>query len=655
MATLSEWHSFADFFEAGEFKVPGKPVSRVLEKGRTIWRKTELGYPRELTLHTMLHDVSHLRVQQSIRFDRIHSILETEDAGRDLWDWLWVSAKSPGDESHPMLVTRKDLRDHWRQGGARYHILNWDDTLLRFAAGALEVLDGVHALGIVHFDLHLANWCLPAINPKRIDNGQGPFKLQFELRIDQPYLIDFSESLWEDRLPLNCIPRHVRALLDQSTWEFTKTRSRLSPQFRHVAQAAREHAMRLDQQFAEASRQDQWKMLVDRKWCESHGLKDAIHDLLVRQLDWREDLYQLGYMLDMLKGELRNDVIHGHTLGWRGGPARGDTRDRALASLPAEAALVPQDRRLRAHLERLIAELMALTNEPSAPRPAQRPHLGLADAIRQVLKVNGLDSHEQIRFVLEFDAPAARPSAGRFNPGGEAWSPAMVTVPEGTYRVGPPHDMRTVTLVQPLAVSQDPITVQQFAAFAAALPRCPDAWRLGLERARKPMTNITRAEAERYADWLTQRLGESEGLAPYRLMSADEWEVCCRARALKSYGIGPQGADDISRRDAIYRWSERNKADVRWGFSSNLLDVLPVDDAKNATNGFGLRGMHGNVWEFTAGKSRGSTIGLRGGSYTSAPRELMAWWTREVDVRYFANDVGFRVCRNLPRTAPPRS
>ena len=644
MQSDAEWHSFAGSLLAPRMTVPGKNIHRILEGGRYLWHKHEHGYPRELPLHTLLGAAGGDRlphVQQYVRFDKeLHEIV-TADAGRDVWTWLWHCARPPSGEQQ-VTVFRNCHPD------ARDHIFNWDDALLRFAAGALEALDSIHALGIVHFDLHLANWCLEALNPVPGAKTSDGLLLRCRMLLDRPNLIDFSESLWEDRMPLACVPRHVKIILDPATHEFAGAEHRMSPAFQRVAELAYDEALRHSAEFKAVTREVQWRWLTSRGWCTSAGLTGIIGRLLVEHLDWREDLFQLGYMLRKLMGETRDNITYGYNLGRQLGDPEVD--GRVIAPLPSRAVISETDLTLRDRLERLTGELMGFACKPGAA--GARPHEALATDIRLLLKAQGYDSHAPVefRFVDRGRRQAASPAPHRaFRDTSDAWCPVLVKVPRGQYRIGPPTSLRTVALKEALAVGRDPVTVAEFAAFATD-PSADQVrlrrWRLTSDRARHPMTGVTRAEADAYACWLTARVAKPRGWSAFRILTADEWEICCRAGGTGDYAFD-RPMNDVSKSLAIYRWSERNKAGDRWPPGLNLVEPASIDSPGNRFNAFGLRGMHGNVWEIVSSVNNPSRSQLRGGCFASPPRELAAHFPVKIPAAHESEHTGFRICRTL--------
>ncbi len=79
-------------------------------------------------------------------------------------------------------------------------------------------------------------------------------------------------------------------------------------------------------------------------------------------------------------------------------------------------------------------------------------------------------------------------------------------------------------IAYPLAVSRNPITFEQWDAFAEGDPDVHRPEDGGLGRGRRPVVNVGWEDAELYVRWLSIAAGR-----PYRLISEAEWEYCWRA------------------------------------------------------------------------------------------------------------------------------
>jgi formylglycine-generating enzyme required for sulfatase activity len=139
-------------------------------------------------------------------------------------------------------------------------------------------------------------------------------------------------------------------------------------------------------------------------------------------------------------------------------------------------------------------------------------------------------------------------------------------------------------------------------------------------------------------------LRKESGGKSYRLLSEAEWEYCCRAGTISAYSTG----DEITPEQA--------------NFGENSKGTTPV--SRFPPNSWGLRDMHGNVWEWCEDCWHDNYVGaptdgsawttldcsrrvVRGGSWDFTPRIL-----RSADrVRITPDDwnyiLGFRVGRTL--------
>jgi non-specific serine/threonine protein kinase len=139
---------------------------------------------------------------------------------------------------------------------------------------------------------------------------------------------------------------------------------------------------------------------------------------------------------------------------------------------------------------------------------------------------------------------------------------------------------------RPFAISKYEITIREYNGFCDATGRCslfeaPDDL--------LPVTRISVADANAYADWLSQQTGRR-----YRLPTSEEWEHAARADT------------------GAIRWSF-NCQDHDGGKLSNGVALQPV--TSGIDNNWGLRNYIGNAREWT---TRGDALEVRGGAYTDS-------------------------------------
>ena len=191
--------------------------------------------------------------------------------------------------------------------------------------------------------------------------------------------------------------------------------------------------------------------------------------------------------------------------------------------------------------------------------------------------------------------------------------PEMVVVPSGTFQMGAPESeegsssserpVHTVS-VPSFAAGVYEVTFAEWDACVAA-GGCggyrPDD--SGFGRGRRPVINVSWADAQSYVEWLSRRTGER-----YRLLSESEWEYAARAGTTGPFHTG----STISTDQANYIGSQTYGGGVagvdRW-------QTLPVGSFP--ANGFGLHDVHGNVFEWVQD--------CWNDSYTGAPSDGSAW------------------------------
>jgi hypothetical protein len=148
----------------------------------------------------------------------------------------------------------------------------------------------------------------------------------------------------------------------------------------------------------------------------------------------------------------------------------------------------------------------------------------------------------------------------------------------------------------------------------------------------QPVIGVCLEEANRFASWLSARLGVAK-----RLPTEDEWEKAARGG-----------------RDVIYPWGDESPtAGLRANYSGNgrFTATSPVGSFESGRNAYGLYDMAGNVWEWTstqldAGNDAGTakTI-VKGGSWMDGPADLRVSNRREADPSRGYADIGFRLVR----------
>ncbi len=267
--------------------------------------------------------------------------------------------------------------------------------------------------------------------------------------------------------------------------------------------------------------------------------------------------------------------------------------------------------------------------------------------------------------------------------------PEMAVVPAGSFELGSaPGEAgrhaaegpsRQVTLGESFAIGVHEVTRREYAAFLRESghagggscwvheqgewgERADRTWRdpgYG-QTGDHPAVCVSWNDAAAYADWLTRKTG-----TVYRLPSEAEWEYAARGGTRTSRHFG----DDASRQCRYANGADETANRQGAGFApaascrDGYLETAPV--GRYEANGFGLRDVLGNVWEWTRdcwndGHGGASSDGrarergdctrrvLRGGSWSSLPRFLRSAHRGRNPAGIRVNDIGFRVARALP-------
>ena len=227
--------------------------------------------------------------------------------------------------------------------------------------------------------------------------------------------------------------------------------------------------------------------------------------------------------------------------------------------------------------------------------------------------------------------------------------PQMVALPRGAFLMGSSSDepgraanegpRHLVTFARPFAVSKYEITFAEWDACAADHGCAAGIDDKGWGRGKRPVINVSQADAMSYAAWLSKKTGEK-----YFLLSEAEWEYSARAGTSTPWNTGAAIITD----DA--------------NFLSQFKQTVPVGGF--APNAFGLHDMHGNVAERTQdcadvgyfgspSDGSASTEGrcelriVRGGGSASPPERVRSAFRLPLLATQRSEDVGFRIGRAL--------
>jgi len=242
--------------------------------------------------------------------------------------------------------------------------------------------------------------------------------------------------------------------------------------------------------------------------------------------------------------------------------------------------------------------------------------------------------------------------------------PEVTVVPAGSFTMGSPESERapnryspeipqhSVTFSRPFAVGKFAVTFAEWDACVAD-GGC-NGYRpsdQGWGRDRRPVINVSWNDAKAYVAWLSRKTGKT-----YRLLSEAEREYVTRAGTTTTFWWGSSMSPQQANYDGNYILNDgSSKGEFRE-------KTVPVDSFQS--NPWGLYQVHGNVYDwvedcwnrnYTGAPTDGSawTSGdcsnrvLRGGSWTSFPRDLRSALRIGSATVDRGNQFGFRVGRTL--------
>jgi len=260
--------------------------------------------------------------------------------------------------------------------------------------------------------------------------------------------------------------------------------------------------------------------------------------------------------------------------------------------------------------------------------------------------------------------------------------PELAVVPSGSFLMGSPRSedhrdgnegpVHPVNILAPFAAGVYEVTREEYAAFVAEtghvsgrIPNddshryvCYDSdedgeWRKrpdlswrnpGYDQSvRDPVVCVDWVDAQAYVRWLSGKTGQR-----YRLLSEAEWEYAARAGTETRYHFGDVAAESLA------------------NYGRNVGRTTPAGSYR--ANGFGLHDMHGNVGEFAQDCWNESYEGapatqvawesgncsrriVRGGAWSSPPRDLRSANRRWAGTRFRSIFDGFRVARMLEQSS----
>ncbi len=228
--------------------------------------------------------------------------------------------------------------------------------------------------------------------------------------------------------------------------------------------------------------------------------------------------------------------------------------------------------------------------------------------------------------------------------------PVMLMIAGGEFTMGSDRNQISAderpahkVVLQDFAISRNEVTFEEYDRFAQATGRpLPDD--NGWGRGRRPVINVTWADASAYARWLAARTGKK-----YRLPSEAEWEFAASGGS-----------------DSIYWWGyeiEKGRANCfDCGSGWDQKSTAPV--GRFGPNGFGVHDTAGNVREWVRDCYHGSYEGaptdgsaweesgckervVRGGAYDKPAESMRSTWRGHLKPDTSLPMLGFRLVQEL--------
>lgn len=293
--------------------------------------------------------------------------------------------------------------------------------------------------------------------------------------------------------------------------------------------------------------------------------------------------------------------------------------------------LVASEERFLMDVKEVLAQPQAVAPPPPqkvAPAPSPKPMIRAEPRLvspprageRQVLTIKGVD------FAFRYCPP------GRFRMGDD----------NGDRDEKPAHD---VEIPSGFWMGETPVTQAQWAAIMGSNPSY-------FKDENRPVEHVSWQDCQRYCAKLN-----GLGLGSFRLPFEEEWEYACLSGSRGQYCFG----DDASEL-GNYAWYSGNSKD----------ETHPVGE--KLPNAWGLRDVHGNVWEWTNSEwtnnyeafrdkvrvskysqahfdklTQNSNTGrvLRGGSWSNEPQNLRAANRYYHFPTFRFNLIGFRLAKTL--------
>ena len=223
--------------------------------------------------------------------------------------------------------------------------------------------------------------------------------------------------------------------------------------------------------------------------------------------------------------------------------------------------------------------------------------------------------------------------------------PEMINIPTGSFLMGSPKDeteregnegpQHNVQL-SAFKMARDVVTFDEYERYCQATdckPPSDQKWGRGT----RPVINVSWDDAMDYIHWLNDKTGET-----FCLPTEAQWEYASRAGSTAPY------------------WTGQRIGHHQANFGSRRGKTVAVDQLE-ATNPWGLRHMHGNVWEWCAdgyvdyrmaeqvdpvGPEASQRV-LRGGAWDNAGRSLRSAFRKRRQPGDRHISIGFRLAQVL--------
>jgi formylglycine-generating enzyme required for sulfatase activity len=239
----------------------------------------------------------------------------------------------------------------------------------------------------------------------------------------------------------------------------------------------------------------------------------------------------------------------------------------------------------------------------------------------------------------------------------------LALIPAGWFVMGSPNTETgraddeeqhgSVSITRPFYLGVCEVTHQQYQTVMGkkANPNASQAGETEPDNAPLPVVSVTWTEAQKFCILLSDKPKEKEAGHVYRLPTEAEWEFACRAGTNTAFSWGTSLSSDQAsfKSDEPYGGGKAEKPRGK---------PRPVGDFP--ANAWGLRDMHGNVWEWCSdwydpdfptrrpakdpqGPDQGKRRALRGGSWATEGKRCRAACRWCLEPNNSQTDIGFRV------------